>query len=101
MGKIWGKIVNFSDNIPAALGYKKQDFNYVNHIKDIMPTTIAGVHDELIRCMMTQGNDTIINNIRTIFLKNKTNFLVRVRVCITMNLYYADELPFGIFITPI
>ena len=101
MGKIWGKIVNFSDKLPNALGYKKQEFNYVTHIKDIMPTSIATIHDDIIRCMMTQGNDTIINNQRYIFLKNKNNILIRVQVFISMNLYYAEELPFGVFVTPI
>ncbi|KAL4442859.1 hypothetical protein ABPG74_010748 [Tetrahymena malaccensis] len=101
MGKIWGKIVNFSDKLPIALGYKKQEFNYVTHIKDIMPTSIASIHDEIIRCMMTQGNDSIINNKRQIFLKNKSNFLIRVNVFISMNLYYSEELPFGVFVTPI
>ncbi|EAS02005.2 transmembrane protein, putative (macronuclear) [Tetrahymena thermophila SB210] len=101
MGKIWGKIVNFSDKLPNALGYKKQEFNYVTHIKDIMPTSIATIHDEIIRCMMTQGNDSIINNKRQIFLRNKSNFLIRVNVFISMNLYYTEELPFGVFVTPI
>jgi len=101
MGKIWGKIVNFSDKLPGALGYNKQEFNYVTHIKDIMPTSIATIHDEIIRCMMTQGNDAIVNNLRQIFLKNKSNILIRVNVFIALNLYYTEELPFGVFVTPI
>lgn len=101
IGKIWGKIINFSDKLPGALGYNKQEFNYINHIKDLMPTTVSGIHDELIRCMMTVGNDGIVNNQRQIFVKHKTNILVRVKVFIGMNLYFQEELPFGVFVTPI
>lgn len=47
--------------------------------------------------MMFSGNDTIIHAKREIFLKNKNNFLVRIKIYIDLNLHYHEDLPFIAF----
>ncbi|KAL4472304.1 hypothetical protein ABPG72_011665 [Tetrahymena utriculariae] len=97
MGKVWGRIQRVSDQLPTVLGYKKQEFQYINHIKEIMPVTIAKIHDDLIKYLMTTGQDNIIHSRRDLFLRNKNNFLVRAQIFISLNLHYKEELPYVAF----
>ncbi|KAL4429108.1 hypothetical protein ABPG74_015136 [Tetrahymena malaccensis] len=97
MGKVWGRIQRVSDQLPSVLGYKKQEFQYINHIKEIMPITIAKIHDDLIKYLMTTGQDNIIHSRRDLFLRNKNNFLVRAQIFISLNLHYKEELPYVAF----
>ncbi|EAS01645.2 hypothetical protein TTHERM_00933340 (macronuclear) [Tetrahymena thermophila SB210] len=97
MGKVWGRIQRVSDQLPSVLGYKKQEFQYINHIKEIMPVTIAKIHDDLIKYLMTTGQDNIIHSRRDLFLRNKNNYLVRAQIFISLNLHYKEELPYVAF----
>jgi hypothetical protein len=63
--------------------------------------TISRIHDDIIKCMMTSGNDSIISNQRDVFLKSKTNFLVRVQIYISIDLLHDNEFPFINFVKPL
>lgn len=43
-----------------------------------MPPTVAKIHDNLIKYLMTTGQDNILHSRRDLFLKRKNNFLMRV-----------------------
>ncbi len=60
IGKILGRIVGYSSNAPAVLGYSKTEFNYLNDVTEIMPITLARVHHELIRFVMITSNTQIL-----------------------------------------
>lgn len=40
-----------------------------------MPVTLAKVHDEVVRFMMIRGKYNVVHIARTVFLKNKNNFI--------------------------
>ncbi|KAL4489727.1 hypothetical protein ABPG73_019684 [Tetrahymena malaccensis] len=94
VGKKLGRIVGYSDKAPSVFGYKKQEFHYVSDIKDLMPMTLASVHDEVVRFMMIRGKYNVVHIARTVFLKNKFNFIFQVNIFADINFFYTEELPF-------
>lgn len=40
-----------------------------------MPITLAKVHDEVVRFMMIRGKYNVVHIARTVFLRNKNNFI--------------------------
>ncbi|EAR96293.2 transmembrane protein, putative (macronuclear) [Tetrahymena thermophila SB210] len=94
VGKKLGRIVGYSDKAPSVFGYKKQEFHYVSDIKELMPITLASVHDEVVRFMMIRGKYNVVHIARTVFLKNKFNFIFQVNIFADINFFYTEELPF-------
>ncbi|KAL4504349.1 hypothetical protein ABPG72_009795 [Tetrahymena utriculariae] len=94
VGKKLGRIVGYSDKAPSVFGYKKQEFHYVSDIKELMPMTLASVHDEVVRFMMIRGKYNVVHIARTVFLKNKFNFIFQVNIFADINFFYTEELPF-------
>lgn len=47
-GKLYGKIINFSPNLPSFLGYSLSEFEYFKRVNDLLPALIASHHDDFI-----------------------------------------------------
>lgn len=42
-GKIYGKIIYFSENLPHMMGYSKTEFSYKSRVNEILPKIISDV----------------------------------------------------------
>ena len=70
----------------------------MTHIREVIPEPIAKMHDELVRYILTTGEDNIVHSRREIFLKNKANFIFRIEVFVDVNAYFPEEMPYIFFI---
>lgn len=69
----------------------------LQHVKDLMPLTIAQFHDDLIDYFMETGKDHIVHYLRYFLLRNKQNFIIQVQGFLAMNMNCREELPFIFF----
>lgn len=60
----------------------------MSSIKELMPAAIANVHDELIKYLLITGDDRMVNNYRTIYGKDKNNFVIKLEAFFAFNTHY-------------
>ena len=79
VGEKYGKIVQYSPNCPELFQYTKNEFDFLDTVSAIIPTTIAGqTHDDIIKCFMSTGKETVTNQLRELFARNKNNFIFKI-----------------------
>ncbi len=75
--------------------------DYMSSIKEIIPITISKIHDELVRYLLTTGDDKVVHSKRVILIKNKMNMLLKVEAFFSLNIHYPNEFPYIVFVKPI
>lgn len=91
-GQQSGNILYYSDNIPSALKFTNDEFQFIKNIHDLMPPPIDQYHDDLVMNFYTTGKNRFFRNYSTLLAQCKDNDLKQFELVCDLNPLISTDL---------
>ncbi|EAR98133.2 transmembrane protein, putative (macronuclear) [Tetrahymena thermophila SB210] len=89
----YGKIMNKQETqLSKFFGFNFEEFKSINHIKELMPSYVAKIHDEIVKDFIKRGHSILLEESHQVFCLDKQGFFVPITLQLSLVYGITDDL---------